>query len=627
VVKSGENIEEGVIPLTTACHCPHAAGRISPLRGVTGAGSPDLFRFSLILIIWLIQALGGTASRAESDLLAMVPDDVLFALHIRDIPGLREAGRDSPLEKFWKDPRTGLLLKPLRKKLARFNDRIISGYDTDLPGLENFFNGAGLVACLPLPGDQELLFEWVVILEHNGDKSMTRYFRERSIRRNMDLNRVTLTESGCAFTRMTLTPQASTSPGQDGASAGRIEYDQYFGEGFMVFAGVRGEPIRKILERIHSKSPLNPVAKGLNNINESPSNAGPGSLSLHLDLYRLFTRYKKDSQENWMNQGFNIHGLGLESFRGLKLQAVLNSGQLAVNIMLTSTGEKRGLGKLLFLPDKPVESAAHLVPSSVDYYSATSYPVMDAWSVLKETIQHTLPAIFPALEGQLRSIEEDSGIQIQNDLLSHVTGRTVRVRFHGGKPDRVPSQDIHMIELRNPGQFYKSLRSIFDLGSRLTNAYHLEWSESTRGKFWMMRAGRSGVAVLGRPLFYGHHADNWLICGASGAEIAKIVNLTGQENPGGLAGHETFQSIMKQMPASRHWEGYIKMDLLMRKLDGRIFKGNAEHSVEGNSPALGILNTSRQPDRKLWESYFGPVGLSSRIRNNNMEIRIVMIWP
>ncbi len=588
---------------------------------------PVRFPFGWIFILGLIQLINGSSVRATGDILGRVPEDALLVVHIRDIQGINGEIINSPLGAFWGDPRVEPYFKPLRSKLDWFRDAFLAGFDVHYPGLKQFLNGEALFALLPVPGnDGGQAVEWILMLEHNGNDSVLQYLNEKPSGKGADIRTHELSENGLSFNRIFLKPDPDNEPVADISRSQGLRYDLMFGDDFLLFAGVHGEPIRRILGRERPGTDLDsPVAVWINNL-ETQLKEQPGILNIYLNLAVLYNWYRDKHHAYLTKRGMNLDGLGLGSFRDLNLKVVLDARKVTIDIVLTSTGGIHGISKLLFIPEIPVESASHLVPASVGYYSAATYPVMQSWLVLKDTCRSSVPALYPALESQLRTIEEDSGFRIMEDLLSHLTGRTVHVRLSGEKADTSTESGVYMLEIRDPARFCQSLRAILDLGSRLTNAYHLEWTKTARGSSWTLRKGRADIAVSGGAIFYGCHVDNWFICGTSSAPIGKIIGtIGGATRP--LSEQEPYQSVMRRMSPSRYWEGYIGLSMLAQGLTRKIFGTMTAFDPGQQWPVMGVLDMQRQPSREVWDNYFGPVGLARSITDNGVEIRAVMQWP
>jgi Protein of unknown function (DUF3352) len=160
------------------------------------------------------------------------------------------------------------------------------------------------------------------------------------------------------------------------------------------------------------------------------------------------------------DSGALLSALGLDTWRDLYFTAKMTDDATVAHAGLTYS-EIRGLTKLAAYKEGPVAQPS-FVSAGWTTVSTAQFSLRDAWSALEEMLEAFNPAISGMVQGQIRKMNKDLGIDLKRDLIGNlgdtiVAAQVLSPNANPSKPAATDFEQLVVISLQNADVFANAI--------------------------------------------------------------------------------------------------------------------------------------------------------------------------
>ncbi len=564
-----------------------------------------------------------------AELTAWLPEQTLVAFEVPSLPALTRAFEASPFYQFYGDPAGVEFFQPLRLALGEVQSQVVARGAVEPERLARFFSGAAVLAGVATPGGAAEPIEWVLIFEHNGDEAVLEALRAGPRLAGVRVSRTD--EAGVAgLTRLRLTrAERATIPGAgaNGTQGAELparrqrieEYQQFFGPTVGIHAGVAGEPARWILERMERPAGEGFAAPFAGLGAALPAQAEARVLINLATLDRLLEGGGKNARLR-----FDPRALRLDQIRAA---AALDfrADRLALELLVEAPQPPTGVAELLFLGGEAPPRAAHLVPPDVLLYSSAGYPLAEAWTKARALLGAAAPALAQAMNAQLDSMRQASGIDFERGLFGSLGDGVVRFVWPGGGGQSQPEMTTLMLAVRDRAALSEAIEGLLRYVSEGLGLCQVERSGGARHRLWTVRPGRPGAPATGQPWVHLALTEEWLMGGMRPDGLREVLRRMEQSPRESLATSRSYIEMMERLPAGRYWEGFTDLGGVYPLLEAALpIQSAAKQAGAGDwSP----VDEARLPGAEVWARYFGSMGAARTIEGDRLKLETFILYP
>ena len=597
----------------------------------------------LVACVALGPFVGGLSWASPTrDLTRYVPAGALLAVHVPSVPQLIQHWEDSPFYKFYGDARTAGFFRPVRGQIEQYKRRMLEHHQISPEQFMGFFNGGLVLAGMPASKGGSGPFEWLLLIEHNGDPRLIERFKAGPKPDGGRIERVTREYRGVDYQTIRLIreekssiPVGKSKTGGEKVRAGNRaarrqvvdEFDDYFGRSLIVHAGARGKPIHRVLELLADPA-SGPSLGAVPALQELREALGPDpDIEIYADLEGLARYYENAVAAEEL--GLDLKALHLDQLEAAMIKLDLRADRVAAELAVRAPEPRRGVSRLLFLSeDDGPQTGARLVPPETLLYSSTRLPLSQGWKILWEMAGEAMAEFSETMEPQMEALGRGAGIDLDTQLFGQLGSDLVRFVLPGGgrRGGREPS--TYVIGLRDGQVFGDALDALLRTASRTFGAFFVEESR-VRGRTTLtLYSGRPELTTPGstRALLHMCSTERWFIAGRRRDGIEAVLERLDADSAPVLRDKPTYQEIMGQLPADRCAESYADIGGIARWLE----QGLPPGVLPGPSPGgrgAGLVAPFMTPATDVWGEYFGPVGSARRIDGDTLHVQIMMLYP
>lgn len=287
-------------------------------------------------------------------------------------------------------------------------------------------------------------------------------------------------------------------------------------------------------------------------------------LNLSRDADVVF-RFSPGQVNSWIDRELREGGitragsswLGLDTIRSLQGRVELQPTGVWLDLEMIASQNPAGIVELL-LRSEGRPGAAERVPDDVAGYVAWTLPLPAVWTQLDRFLTSVDPDAAKAMDGFTNSLQEATGINLQDRLVASLGGEAVWF-----KPAEDTGKSVYLLELTQPTRFMEALDGILSYVQNSFQAfqlerYPLEGSQEEENRVLVLRRGRPGMNYRGKPFLYFGQFGNWLEWTTDPA--GSLPGLIGMDS--NLASNMQFQKMMTSLPGNRVAEAYLAPSLL-----------------------------------------------------------------
>ncbi len=581
------------------------------------------------------------------DLTQYVPDGALLAVHVPSVPQLIEHWEDSPFYKFYGDARTAGFFRPVRGQIEQYKRRMLDHHQISPEQFTGFFNGGLVLAAMPASKGGSGPFEWLLLIEHNGDPRLIERFKVGPKSEGGRIERVTREYRGVDYQTIRLIreekssiPVGKSKTGDEKVRTGNQaarrqvvdEFDDYFGRSLIVHAGARGKPIHRVLELLADpeSGPSLGADPALRELRET-LDPDP-DIEVYADLEGLARYYENVVAAAEL--GLDLKALHLDQLEVAMIKLDLRADRVVAELAVRGPEPRRGVSRLLFLieGDGP-QLGARLVPPETLIYTSTRLPLSQGWKILWEMAGEAMADFRETLEPQMEALGRGAGIDLETQLFGQLGSDLVRFVLPGGGRRGRSEPSTYVIGLRDGRVFGEALDALLRTASRTFGGFFVEESQ-VRGRTTLtLYSGRPELTTPGstRALMHMCSTDRWFIAGRRRDGIEAVLERLDADGVPVLRDKPTYQDVMGQLPADRCAESYADIGGIARWLARGLPPGVLPSSLPGGGGAsdggAGLVAPFMTPATDVWGEYFGPVASARRIDGDTFRMQIMMLYP
>jgi hypothetical protein len=392
------------------------------------------------------------AAPALSDL---APAETLIYIETRDLKGLDQAWRKTSFAKMWDDPKFQVFLKPSKLKVQAARQDFEKEAGMTFEQFEQVFDGEvalffsdfqmptmigfsmdkplvnwGMLARVPKPEQRQ---EVRRIIEEKviGSTAPQKVERATSTFKGVAIHsvqfRCPLSVSVTSLTSSrTGKPTALQAPVTTQTQGVLVRYEYAFADDVCLLMQGSEDLMKQALTRYFDGKEGRAGAAGLAS---TPGYAKTRRLLdekqdvvVYANTERLFSILLKKTLQGQMFQAY-FAAFGVQDLESLSLGGKIRpDGALAVNFLLTTQPQPKGLASLLVRENKNRMASLDLTPATAIAYQSFAFDVAGAYTLLHGLVTQAAPQFLPFVEMYENSLQQKTGVKLSTDILSRIQG-------------------------------------------------------------------------------------------------------------------------------------------------------------------------------------------------------------
>lgn len=404
-----------------------------------------------LLVLWGVSGVWAAAP-ALSDL---APAETLIYVETRDLKGLDQAWRKTSFARMWDDPKFQAFLKPSKLKVQEARQNFEKEAGMTFEQFEEVFDGEvalffsdfqmpmmvgfspdkplmdwGMLARVPKPEQRQevrrIIEEKVIgsTAPRNAERGTTTF---KGIPIHSVQFRCPVSVSVTPLTSIrTGKPTALRTPSTTQTQGVLVRYDYAFADEVCLVTQGSGDLMKQALTRYFDGKEGKPGAAGLAS---TPRYARTRSLLdekqdvvVYANVERLLSILLKKTVQGQMFQTY-FKAFGAQEIESLSLGGKIRpDGALAVNFLLTTQPQPKGLVSLLVRESKNRLASLDLTPANAIAYQSFSFDTGGAYTFLHGLVTQAAPQFLPFVDLYENSLQQKTGVKLSTDILSRIKG-------------------------------------------------------------------------------------------------------------------------------------------------------------------------------------------------------------
>ncbi len=600
-----------------------------------------------VIALWIASGAWAADAPALSDI---VPGETLLYVETRDLKGLDQAWRKTPFARMWDDPKFQSFLKPSKMKVQEVRNDFETEIGMKCEQFKQVFEGEIAVFLgdvqLPGPGGSgEPALSWGVLArvpKPERRQEVKRIIEEKVIGPSVPENarRASNTFKGVtihsvqfrepvemptpANASTTVTPTAAQTPSTTQTQGALVRYEYAFADDVCLLTEGPRDFMKQAITNYFDAKEGKPVTGALA---PTPNYAKTRRLldekqdvAVYVNVERALSIFLKTPEAQMYKQP--IAALGAQEIESLSLGGKFwPDGALAVNLLLTTQPQPKGLASLLVRESPNRLASLELTPGNAIAYQSFAFDLANAYALLRGILTQAAPQFLPIVDMYEGSLQQKTGVRISTDILSRIKGEIATCTIPAEKKGTAAASladmfdTVYFVEFAGeagdlPGKLSRVVSAFFEGQTSAPKVETLPFEGTTIYAFKSDRLAAQTGASAGEATEFSFATVNSFLVFARDSEALKntILRAKGQAKTPGLASREDYKRMLAQLKP-----GYAGVDWSDNKKAVKLALENSQVIEVLNS--LDLFDTSALPpaedfarylDQSIGATYTGP---------------------
>jgi hypothetical protein len=596
-----------------------------------------------LIALWIASGVWAAAP-ALSDI---VPGETLLYVETRDLKGLDEAWRKTPFAKMWDDPKFQAFFKPSKEKVRQAKKDFEAEVGMKCEEFQRVFEGEIAVFLgdvqTEVPGESAGMYlSWGALArvsQPERRQEVKRLIEEKIIGASApkDAERTSEAFKGVTVYSVKFRQPSGTVETQQAPAGGAPAVKQttqtlgslvHFKYAFADDVCILTEGPRDLMKQALTNyfdvkegkaaagalAPTAHYAKARRLLDEKQD------VAVYANVERALSIFLKTPEAQMYKS--QIVALGAQEIESLSLGGKFRpDGALAVNFLLGTKPQPKGLASLLVRENKNRQASLELTPANAIAYQSFAFDVADAYTQLRNIVTQAAPQFLPIVDMYENSLQQKTGVKISTDILSRIKGEIASCTIPAGKTGTAAASladlfdTVYFVEFSGdagdlPGKLSKIVSAFFEGQTSAPKVESLPFEGTTLYTFKSDPLAAQAGASAGEATEFSFTTVHSFLVFARDSEALKntILRAKGQAKTPGLASRDDYKRMLAQLKP-----GYSGVDWSDNKKAVSLALENSQVIEVLNS--LELFDTSALPpaedfarylDQSIGATYTGP---------------------